>query len=261
MYGKMAQRVGWNEKTQRMPPFHQLEWAGWVTSYVRAKLWQVIFHGTTVDGHTTGIPWDALIAVETDGIYTTHKPGLLGIEHSDDMGGWSISEYDECMYVQSGLAWLRDSDGWTAKRRGLDEDTFTRTQCESYLQMLHARPSREHPWPVYIGQSTRFVTLGQALASRLPTNVRHCVWSTDPRDINPNGQTGKRCHVWRECAACRDGATAYDAPHELVINMLVSGFDPRSYPHSIPWEKEVGHAWWRSAEHEHDSVNGQEGEW
>lgn len=252
MYGKMAQRVGYNDKTKRIPPFHQLEWAGWVTSYVRARLWHVM---------AMQIPWEHLIAVETDGIYTTYPPDQMSIVDSEDLGAWSVTEYDEVMYVQSGLAWLRKGDVWETKRRGLDEDTFKREQCESYLRMLHPRPTGRSPWPVYIGQSTRFVTLGQALASKVPTELRHCVWSTDPRDINPTGQGGKRCHIWRACQSCLDGRNGYDGAHDLVINSLSTGPDPRSYPHSIPWEPEVGHAWWRSAEHQPDSVVGEESVW
>lgn len=37
IYGKLAQRIGWEQKGAA-PTFHQLEWAGWVTSYVRATL-------------------------------------------------------------------------------------------------------------------------------------------------------------------------------------------------------------------------------
>lgn len=251
MYGKMAQRVGYNDKTKRIPPFHQLEWAGWVTSYVRARLWTVM---------QTQIPWEDLIAVETDGIYTTCDPSTLDISDSSELGEWSVTEYDEIMYVQSGLAWLRQGDEWSDKRRGLDAGTFTRAQCEAYLCMLHARPSGREPWPVYRGQSTRFITLGQALASKQSTEARHCVWSTDTREINPSGQGGKRCHIWRQCEACLGGASAYDAPHDLVINSLAMGPDPRSYPHSIPWEPEVGRAWWRGSA-EHDSIVAQESEW
>lgn len=234
IYGKMAQRVGWNETSKRLPPFHQLEWAGWVTSYVRARLFKLM----------TNIPWEDLIAVETDGLYTTMDPARLNIVDSEELGGWGISEYDEMMYVQSGLAWLHnEKDGWVEKRRGLDKDTFTLDNCRDYLRSLHPKPDRSTPWPVYSGLSTRFVGLGQALASKEPLHNRHCVWSTDKREISP-GQTGKRVHVHAFCHACQQGGTAYDAPHDLMVNSM-SILDPHSYPHSIPWEPEEGHALWR----------------
>lgn len=233
IYGKMAQRVGWDETKRRLPPFHQLEWAGWVTSYVRARLFRLMTH----------IPWEDLIAVETDGLYTTMTPDALNIVDSEELGDWGVSQYDEMMYVQSGLAWLRHGNEWEVKRRGLDRDTFTLDDCRTYLQRLHSKPSRAAPWPVYSGTTTRFCGLGQALARRGPVLDRHCVWTTDKRDINV-GQQGKRVHVHAYCHACQQGFSAYDAPHDLVINSMAV-LDPTSYPHSIPWELEEGHAEWR----------------
>lgn len=250
MYGKMAQRVGWNPETQRMPPFHQLEWAGWVTSYTRAKLFDVMRR----------IPFDQLVAVETDGIYTTMSPGELGLEESDQLGGWSIDEYSEVLYVQSGLAWLRSPDGeWSEKRRGLDgcktghrpeecdcEGVFSLNACRRYLSTLSARPNREFPWESFKGSTTRFVGLGQALASSRFSET-HCVWLHTDREILP-GTKGKRVHVPFSCRACDLGLSALESAHDLVINSLAS-IDPHSYPHAIPWEDwNEGHAQWRDQE-------------
>jgi DNA polymerase type B, organellar and viral len=247
IYGKLAQRIGWDEVKKRIPPFHQLEWAGWVTSNTRAMLFNVMCQ----------IPFDKLIAVETDGLYTTMNPTDLNIQHSTTLGGWEIKEFSEVMYIQSGLAWLKDTDGkWTEKRRGLDgcklnhhpEDcdcpsVFHLNACRDYLKSLHPKPDRYHPWPVHQGQTTRFVGLGQALASSIMTQERHCVWETVPREISP-GQSGKRIHMHHFCDACRQGLSAYDAAHDLVIHSM-SVLDPRSHQHSIPWEPEDGHARWR----------------
>lgn len=254
MYGKLAQRVGWTETNQRIPPFHQLEWAGWVTSYVRARLFQVML----------GIPFDKLIAVETDGIYTTVEPSTLGITDSGELGGWEVSTYAELLYVQSGLAWLRHTNdcrcgkcvgSWEGKRRGLDPcirghlpeecdcpGTFSLQAARRYLTSLHARPDKGSPWPDYEGETTRFIGLGQALARR-PVLQDHCVWVTDKRVVSP-GSTGKRVHVGVGCAACDSGASGYEQAHDLVIQSL-STVELRSYPHSIPWETEEGHSAWR----------------
>lgn len=250
MYGKLAQRVGWDPISRRLPPFHQLEWAGWVTSLTRARLFTIMQR----------IPFDQLIAVETDGVYTTAKPTDLNIHSSDELGGWSITEYDEVMYVQSGLAWLHDNSGWHDKRRGLDpcrknhtpescdcDSVFSLSACREYLDQLHGNPDRTSPWPVYKGSTTRFVGLGQALASARPMLERHCVWETVPREITPGG--GKRIHVPFACPACRDGVSAYDRAHDLVINSRAV-LQPESFPHTIPWENEIGHAVWRDWEQE-----------
>lgn len=250
MYGKLAQRVGWNADTQRMPPFHQLEWAGWVTSYTRAKLFDVMRR----------IPYDKLIAVETDGIYTTMNPKELGLTASTELGGWSIDEYAEVLYVQSGLAWLRKSTTniWEEKRRGLDgckagheasecdcPGVFSLNACREYLDSLHANPGRSDPWPAFKGSSTRFVGLGQALSTKAFSS-NHCVWQHNEREILP-GLSGKRVHMRNACRACDMGMSAYQGAHDLVISSLAV-MDPHSYPHSIPWEPEEGHAKWRDYE-------------
>jgi hypothetical protein len=229
--GKAAQRVGWDEKTGRIPGWHQLEWAGYVTSFTRAGMF----------GLLSKIPFHKLISIETDGIYTTMSPEELGIEASNELGGWSVDEYTEAMYVQSGLAWLRKPNGeWETKRRGLDKDTFTLPQCQEYLSTLRANDD----WPEYEGLTTRFTSIGQALASKDP-KARHCVWVTDKRYVS-TGRQGKRIHVAQKCDACKKGRNAYEQAHDLVIStQSIQDGKPASYPHSIPWEPEIGHAWWR----------------
>lgn len=245
IYGKLAQRIGWDEEKRRIPPWHQLEWAGWVTSYTRAMLYSVIRR----------IPLQHLVAVETDGIYTTYSPDRLGIQHSESLGEWEISEYEEMMYVQSGMAWLKDpKKGWIQKRRGLDgcrdqylhtpetcdcDATFNLNTCREYLQSLG--PGKD--WQPFVGKTTRFVGLGQALQSKKALLDTHCVWETRSREIN-TGRMGKRIHVHRMCRACTNGATAMEQSHDLVINSR-SVLDPRSYPHDIPWEQQFGRRAWK----------------
>jgi hypothetical protein len=227
LYGKMAQRVGWNEELRRPPKWHQLEWAGWVTSNTRAMLWQVMAE----------VGFKNILAVETDGLYMTVDPSTVGIEKSDELGGWSVDVYDEILYVQSGMAWLRAGDKWTCKRRGLDMRTFELQQCADYLQTLNASTY----WEPYMGQTTRFVGLGAALNSKAPTKVRHCVWETKTRDISP-GHGGKRIHVHGQCGACSEGLNAYDGAHDMSIRSLAYK-DPASYPHDIPWDGDPEAAW------------------
>lgn len=229
LYGKMAQRVGWNEEKRLPPKWHQLEWAGWVTSLTRAMLWEVM----------SRIPIQDLIAVETDGIYTTYSPEQLGIKDSKDLGGWEIAEYDEIMYVQSGMAWLRKGDNWTCKRRGLDTKTFSLSDCDEYLRKL----GPQEQWLPYVGTTTRFIGIGAALNGSAPPKVKHCVWQTTEREIRP-GQDGKRVHLHKQCRACRAGHSAYDSPHDMSIRSLA--YSPGgllSTPHDIPWDGDEEASW------------------
>lgn len=228
LYGKMAQRVGWNEEKRTAPTWHQLEWAGWVTSNTRAMLWSVMAR----------IPREKLLAVETDGLYTTMPPEELGITGSAELGGWEIEKYDEIMYVQSGLAWLRKGDKWFCKRRGLDSRTFELQDCSDYLRSLRAKED----WEPFVGRTTRFIGLGAALAGNAPLKIRHCVWQTVDREIRP-GHGGKRVHVSSQCVACREGLSAYELAHEMSIRSLAYG-NPLSHPHDIPWENgDLGYEW------------------
>jgi hypothetical protein len=248
LYGKMAQRVGWNQEKALPPTWHQLEWAGWVTSYTRAMLWKLMAQ----------IPVEQLIAVETDGLYTTVDPSTLGIQASKNLGEWSVDAYDEILYVQSGMAWLRsgncqsgclhsDSDrrdkrcAWTSKRRGLDARTFSLNDCRDYLDTLKAGPE----WAPFVGETTRFIGLGAALNGSAPLKVRHCVWDTREREIRP-GQNGKRVHLYKQCHACRDGLSAWDAAHDMSIRSgaYMPGGE-HSSPHDIPWEGEQIDREWR----------------
>lgn len=228
LYGKMAQRVGW-ERNGRPPTWHQLEWAGFVTSATRARLYSVLAR----------IPWNDLIAVETDGIYTTADPESLGITDSPNLGEWELSQYEEMMYVQSGVYFARDSvKGWVGKYRGLDNGTLSADGIADYLRGLEPNPGVDNPWPAIIGPTTRFVGYKSALwredNGMGPMKAHHAVWETTQREISP-GEVGKRVHSPKLCAACRAGANAYEMPHDLVIRSKAMG-DPMSTMHSIPWE-------------------------
>ena len=253
--GKAAQRVGYDPRTGNLPAWHQLEWAGFVTSHTRGAMYELM----------SRIPFDKLVAVETDGIYTTMSPEELGITASDELGGWSVDTYDEVMYVQSGLAWLRQGTckvrcahepedkragrcAWTQKKRGLDWDSFRLEHCIAYLQTLTANSN----WPAYAGHTTRFTSMGQALAKQQPS-THHCVWTVADREISV-GRQGKRVHVSSMCDACTLGLTAYEKAHDLVISPAYIKSGLYSYPHEIPWEESEtdSSVWWRDRQEKED---------
>lgn len=247
LYGKMAQRVGW-ERTGRPPTWHQLEWAGYVTSATRAKLYAVMAR----------IPWEHLIAVETDGIYTTYDPARLGITDSEQLGEWETSYYDEMLYVQSGVYFARDSDGWTNKYRGLDKGTLDETVATEYLRSLHPNPDVDNPWAPVVGPTTRFVGYANALhredSSMGPFRVHHARWETVTRELSTGAQ-GKRRHSPKLCSACVAGANAYEMPHDLVIQSA-SAREPWSTRHDIPWEDKGNEetAKWRQTAREQEGL-------
>lgn len=232
IYGKLAQRVGWNERNRRVPPWHQIEWAGWITSYCRAKILGRILRDPL-----------SVIAVETDGFYTTTAPERLGINHTKELGGWEVDEYDEIIYIQSGVAVLSKNGERTTKVRGLDKQSFTPESVDAYLTSLPVLIKGEF-WEPYQGTTTRFTTMGQALQSATETRFKHCVWQTDIRAIDMGGGRGegKRVHSPLQCRACKEGIRPCDGGHDLLVrSATVSQYASygnaglMSAQHYIPW--------------------------
>lgn len=221
LYGKMAQRVGWEHKGWA-PTLHQLEWAGWVTSWTRAKLYRAM----TISERKT-------IGVETDGFYTTATPDELGIESSNDLGAWKIEEYSELMYLQNGVYFLRDRDGiWHDKYRGLDPGTLDHDIVRHYLSTT--KP--DAIWPAITGPTTRFVGYKAALNSS-DFDKEFRAWKTITRDLHP-GSVGKRVHIPKWCPECRAGKSLDETMHTLIVNSWAQRKreERQSSPHFIPWE-------------------------
>lgn len=113
IYGKLAQRVGYDEEKMTAPRWHQLEWAGHLTSATRAQLYRAAKQADDQD---------ALIAVETDGIYSLVP---LDVPESDTLGDWKCTVYKDMAYIQNGVYMYEMYDeGWKFKYRGLDRDSM-----------------------------------------------------------------------------------------------------------------------------------------
>lgn len=224
LYGKLAQRVGFttDAKGAHHPPrSHCLPLAGWVTSYTRAMLYNIMRQ----------VPWDQLIAVETDGIYMQCDPATLeGITIGDGLGEWDAKIYDELLYLQSGIYHRRKDDEWLSpKSRGLDVASVGLPIVREYL----SKCSNTFP-PLTVTMRPRFVGLTSAVVGSAPVKVRHCKWEAGERMLEPGGK-GKRVHIPQVCPACRAGLNAYDAPHQLYVRSRSDG--SMSFPHYLPWEK------------------------
>jgi DNA polymerase type B, organellar and viral len=224
MYGKFAQRVGFRELAdgRKLPPAtHCLPLAGWVTSYTRAMLFNVLRQ----------IPTDDLIAVETDGVYTTFDISKLhGVTFGNGLGEWDATVYDEMRYVQSGVYHRLSDKNWLPpKSRGLDQSAVSLQVISDYL---HRCESGNFP-TLSVTMRPRFIGLSAAAASSAPIKMRHCKWEGGVRELEPGGK-GKRIHLPMACQACYQGLSAFDAPHTLVVRSR--SFGQMSAPHYLPWE-------------------------
>jgi len=157
VYGKMVQQLGYlskevkegEKKTNGKPPYHQLEWGGYVTSYTRAQLFRACMQKPT-----------AIISLATDGIYSLEP---LDLPCGKELGQWEYHEHTDMTLVTSGVYWYTNiepnEDGVMVEKehtfyRGFDAGTLTRDM------ILQSWELGNH---VVLAPSTRFITLGAAL--------------------------------------------------------------------------------------------------
>lgn len=237
LYGKLAQQIGWRivNGLLRKPPFHQLEWAGFVTALCRSLVLDAVISNL-----------DSVVAFETDAVFTT-KP-LTNIQISPGLGNWEESKFNNLSYIQSGFYFATEPDGHEViKSRGADPDSFTRQGIEdAFLK-----------YSTYEARSSRFVTAGQALHQ---TWDYWRTWRTDPRKIDPFA-VSKRVHH-PECRLCLkndvdlelitimgDGIRP-ELPrgwHDTVCPLMDHWEEGNEYPMSFPYPVE-----WLEAKDEED---------
>lgn len=209
IYGKQAQRVGW-ERRQKAPKWHQLEWAGWVTSYCRA----MVFRAGLMAGPD-------LIAFETDAIFTTKRLNER-LDIGKGLGQWGEKRFDDFVYLQSGCRFGLVGDKWEAKYRGFDQGSLS---IDDALTVLGREPEE---WVIH-GTTKRFIGYAQALAQDW-SKWRH--FETDKeRDLVIGGE-GKRRHTAKMCPQCRDEIPANQRLHRCTISQPVRGMSNR---HHLPW--------------------------
>lgn len=229
LYGKLAQQIG--GKDGKPPRYHQLEWAGWITSRVRASMYNLAYPRK-----------DRLVSIQTDGITFTGAPDseLLSCE-GRRLGDLEIDFYDAGVFVQSGIYWLHDAEGWhDPKVRGVGAGVLSRGAFE---QMWDAGDFGGVPVEV-----TRF----RGLITSSLTDGRWgdwCQWVKEPRDITAAPQ-GKRIHIPQDCPACRTG--------QGLHTTLPTGGGVKSSLHTLAFESKVGRTtadeWWLDTLESEDST-------
>lgn len=209
IYGKCAQRVG-RDNLEKPPTWHQLEYAGFATSMCRAMIFTAMMENPL-----------SIIAVETDGIYSTAK---LNLQYGSQLGQWDYEEYDGIVYVQSGVYWLRRrktkrQHRWVkAKTRGFGAGQVTRTDALNCLSDLSPITGRTERFAAFSGYLFRKEWLQWVVTDHLSQ------W----------GGGGKRSHASKLCPKCcgRVG----EQLHYLKITFPRGG---NSYPHYLPWRDAI----------------------
>ena len=241
VYGKLAQQLGGDG---RAPAYHQLEWAGWITSRCRAAMF-------TVAGHNVR----NLVSIETDGISFTGTPHPEIVARAgDELGDYEIGIYDAGTWVQSGVYWLRQDGVWKSpKMRGVGKnpDGSDVIHREDFLRVWERGEFLNGAVPVEV---TRFrgMTISTTSAKQWD---RWAEWVTEPREIKV-APHGKREHLDVDCAKCRGVTTlalfGEADPTVQLHDTLPVGGGTFSAPHKLKWEQvKIGRAnpdWWSDEE-------------
>ncbi len=198
LYGKLAQQVGarYNRetKTWKTPPFHQLEYAGYTTSYCRAKVLEAVLDNL----HN-------VIAFETDAVFTTVP---LDVPLTSNLGDFDRIEFTDLTYAVSGVYFGTTTDGkLISKTRGVDKGTLTRPDLIAAMAQPFARDRDVK------ARQTRFITAGLALQGQW---AKWRTWITADKLVNaePSG-ANKRMHSVFCAATDKPFAPSY-APGAFV---------------------------------------------
>ena len=153
VYGKTAQGYGFGRK----PPYQSYFWAGFITSYTRAKVLRML-------NDCGALP----IMVATDGI-VLDAPEPFNMVSGDNLGDWEIDTYDQIGTIQPGV-YVGDSAGDTfVKSRGF----FARdVDYADLIQQFYA-----DKFGSYHYKSRRFIGLKVALHRK-----DFSVWRTWPNE-------------------------------------------------------------------------------
>lgn len=212
MYGKLAQQVGWTETKEglRLPPYHQLEWAGYVTSRCRAAVFGAVLQDL-----------DSVVAFETDAMFTTKR---LSVIQGADLGEWEYTVFTDMIYLQSGTYFAKTFAGEDVdKSRGVDRGELTYDLAMAALRSGDGTVS---------AKLTRFNGLGIALAQNFK---KWLVWETMTKNVSvfPGA---KRTHVHEMCTQCQAGVRLTTRFHETYPYFGVER-GTESTPFPIEWEQ------------------------
>lgn len=216
VYGITAQRAGWDRRNNKAPGTHQLEWAGFITSGCRAR----VYRAALACG-------DKLVSIDTDGIASLAP--VPGCEPGRNLGDWEITEYRDGVFFQSGMYSLKedlgydpalDYDTWKkAKTRGIPKGAYT---ADELIDCVNTGKSLKLTKNVFIGYG-------------LADNGRRAelnTWFREPHEFAMGG-SGKRLHFPMACrSVCGDGM------HRLGQPLALYGPEgnPQSVKHYLPWE-------------------------
>jgi hypothetical protein len=223
-YGRVAQRTGWDEKRNLPPRFHQIEWAGWITSKCRAMVYRPALESGISGG---------LVSIDTDGVISTSPFGSMALEtgEGNQLGRWKVEHYTGIIYLQNGVYWLRcDPAECSAEPKHSVptwHDPKLRGIPRAKLDPAVAIDALSGDGILALSRRN-FVGYGAALQG-MRESWRTWVDSEIGIDVT---NCGSRIHSERLCRQCKRGLSLTEGLHELTVMMNTPG---ASAPHRLPW--------------------------
>lgn len=213
IYGTLAQRAGWKRRGRIAPSWHQLEYAGAITSACRSLLYTA---GASVAGN--------VVSFDTDGIISTKPFPDLPHGKGSGLGQWECEEFSALCYFQNGIYWLRDMQGiWKPpKTRGIPYGQIG--GVDRALETLDTG--------TFAISRHNFVGYGAALHRRDRSVWR--TWQDTDYHIDIT-RSGSRQHIAKMCRACQEGKKFSEGLHNLA---MVIPKENISQPHKLPWLEE-----------------------
>lgn len=219
LYGKMAQTVGYRADIKH-PPFYNLMYAGLITSYTRSRMYDAAMQNP-----------EGIIAIATDGIWSTRP---LELDIGIDLGQWEYELLSSFTSVQAGVYFAEKADGTkTYHYRGFNQGSIVEEQ------VLSAWERGEYEILV---PTTRFVTMGTAVASEERFNKLWRTWDTTIRRLEIVPSPSQKRFTDKE---------NFHFPHQELISTLsmsdvrfhrVKNLDDlseqhMSKAHPLPWQE------------------------
>jgi hypothetical protein len=212
-YGKLAQQIGFipadGENPEIIPPYHQLDYAGYVTSFTRAK----IFEAALEQLHL-------VIAFETDALYVQTE--LYNLPIGEQLGEYRETVYTSLTYLNSGVYYGTKSTGETVfKMRGIQLGTIDLNTIDKRLDLAEENRS------IDIHQK-RFIAGAQIV--QMNSKDLHLSWRDEIINIKLY-PIGKRVHYLCSCQMFPDKPLIRDAWH---MTIPAKG-QTKQYEYSVAW--------------------------
>jgi hypothetical protein len=212
LYGKTAQQLGGT--SDRPPTYHQLEWAGYITSFTRARLYRAAITNP-----------ENIIGFATDGFFST-QPLNIGATDKKIMGDWEVKQplpVGLTIALAGVYWWHHDDGGFTHFSRGFDKDYMKTPE-------LILKAWREGKTTVDIPMR-RLIGMGSACASDALWSMRGR-FAEGLRSLRLDGKSHKRapCDIRKS------------KPHQQLVALKPTrnveyeyGLQEDSFPYPVKW--------------------------